>query len=136
MALDTQEVYETLTFRVRTPDGTMFVIVLEDDNGKPAGVHINIGKAGTSVSAWANATAILITRLFEAGVGVNEIIKELSELTSEKMVLSGDERVPIRSGPDGLSYALMSYRRMKFREFVGVLEGDEDTFRAPQMTGR
>lgn len=136
MALDTQEVYETLTFRVRTPDGTMFVIVLEDDNGKPVGVHINIGKAGTSVSAWASATAILITRLFEAGIGVNDIIKELSEMTSEKVVLSGDERVPIRSGPDGLSYALMSYRRMKFREFVGVLEGDEDTFRAPQMTGR
>ena len=132
MALEQQEIYDTLTFRIRTPDGTMFVIVLSDDNGKPVGIHINIGKAGTSLSAWAGATAALVTCLFGAGVGINDIIKELSELTSERFVHSGDEDVTVRSGPDGLCYALMKYKRTRFKEFVETFEGDPD-FRPPQL---
>lgn len=133
VALDQQNTFETLTFRVRTPDGTMFVIVLDDVKGKPIGIHINIGKAGLPLSAWANATAALITRMLEAGVGINEIITELSELTTDKSVLSGDGQVPIRSGPDGLCFALMEYRKSKYRELVGTLDGNED-YRPPTLS--
>lgn len=129
-----QETYETLTFRVRTPDGTMFVIVMDDESGKPVGVHINIGKAGLPLSAWANATAALVTRMLDAGIGINDIITELSELTSEKSVLSGDGNVPIRSGPDGLCFALMQYRKSKYRELVETLGGDNENFRPPTLS--
>jgi hypothetical protein len=132
MAMDSQEVFNTLTNKVRTPDGTMFVIVLEDKEGKPCGIHINIGKAGSSLSAWANATAALVTRMLGSGIGLNDIIKELSEMTSDKTVLTGDTNVPIRSGPDGLCYALMQYRKEKFREHAAAFEGDSETYRPPQ----
>lgn len=131
MALD-QEVYNTITGKVRTPDGTMFVIVLEDKEGKPCGIHINIGKAGSSLNAWANATAALVTRMLGAGIGLNDVIKELSEMTSDKTVLTGENHVPIRSGPDGLCYALMMYRKEKYRDLVSTLEGENDSYRPPQ----
>lgn len=131
-AAESQETYATLTFRVRTPDGTMFVIVMDDVNGKPVGIHINIGKAGLPLSAWANATAALITRMLEGGIGINDIIQELSEQTADKTVYSGDGLVPIRSGPDGLCFALMQYRKSKYKELVGTLEGEN--YRAPTLS--
>lgn len=133
VALNEQQVYATTTTKVRTPDGTMFVIVLDDDSGKPVGIHINIGKAGSSLSAWANATAALVTKMLDHGIGLNEVIAELSELTTDKTVLSGDGNVPVRSGPDGLCYALMVYRKEKYRELVSTLEGEKE-FRAPTLT--
>lgn len=130
--LNEQQVYATTTTKVRTPDGAMFVIVLDNDDGKPVGIHINIGKAGSSLSAWANATAALVTKMLDSGIGINEIIEELSELTTDKVTLSGDANVPVRSGPDGLCYALMVYRKEKYRELVSTLEGDKD-YRPPTM---
>lgn len=129
-----QDTFETLTVRVRTPDGTMFVIILEDKAGKPIGININIGKAGSPLVAWAQATAVLITRLLESGIGVNDIISELSELRAERApVLSGAGQVPIRSGPDGLCFALMEYRKSKFKDLVSTLEGGDENYRPPTL---
>ena len=133
VVLNEQQVYATTTTKVRTPDGTMFVIVLDDDNGKPVGVQINIGKAGSSLSAWANATTALVTKMLDSGIGLNEVITELSELTTDKIVLSGDANIPVRSGPDGLCYALMEYRKSKFKDLVRTLEGGDENYRPPTL---
>jgi len=106
------QTFPTLSVRVETPDGTMFVHILEDEKGLPCKVNINIGKAGTNLSAWADASARLVSRLLP---NVHGVIEELTGLTCSRF-----KRMPhgemIRSGPEGIAYALLKYNGMKYKE--------------------
>lgn len=118
-------VYNSINIRVETPDGTMFAHIMENGEGKPCGVQVSIGKAGNAVAAWAQATAVLATKLLESGVALNDIIALLSELRGDKRVLSGTGLIPVRSGPDGLCTALMMYRKDKYKELEATLRGTD-----------
>lgn len=104
------ERYESSTIKVKTPDGTMFVIFDEDDNLKLVNVRIMIGKAGTNLMAWCETVGRLLTLAINHDVLLEEIQSEISLQTSNKLVLHRQD-IPIRSGPEGLAYAIMQYRR-------------------------
>jgi hypothetical protein len=106
------EKFKTLSVRVETPDGTMYVHVLENDKGLPCQVNINIGKAGTNLAAWADACARLVSRMMP---NIHGAIEELSGITSSgfRRMVKGDV---IRSGPAGIAYALLKYNKEKYTE--------------------
>ena len=120
MSQTNHEVSNTISIRVPTPDGTAFVHVIEGENGKPVHIIVNIGKAGVSVAAWAEAEGRLCTMLLNKGVSLNELIDELSAITSEKVKIMSDNS-RIRSGPEGIAVALIKYRHGKFNELKNVL---------------
>jgi ribonucleoside-diphosphate reductase alpha chain len=105
--------------QVKTPDGTMFVAIHEKA-GIPCGTSIWIGKAGSNLAAWADACARLITLAIEHGVELNEVYEELSSTTSDKLAFTAN-RVPIRSGPEGVAVALLRYEQHKSKEIQDKL---------------
>lgn len=120
MTQNHREASNTISVRVPTPDGTAFVNIIEDENGKPMHIIVNIGKAGVSVAAWAEATSRLLTMLLERGVTLNELIDELSSITSEKVKIMSDNS-KIRSGPEGIAVAFIKYRHGKFNDLKKTL---------------
>lgn len=122
------EPFRSVNVRVPTPDGTMYVTIMENENRRPFQILINIGKAGTSVSAWADALSRIVSKLFETGVGVNEIIEEFSLMGTDK-VARMDDGSQVHSGPEGVAVALMRYRSGKFQELkeqLGVVDSEEE----------
>jgi hypothetical protein len=122
------EEYESITFEVDTPDGRMFVIIMENDKGEPVQLQITIGKAGTAMTAWAYAVSALCSDLLPIK-GVNGLLVLLSEITSNRQAARLEDGAMVRSGPDGISYALLRYKAMKFEELkrkFGGLEMSED----------
>lgn len=121
-----QDVFEGFTFRVATPDGTLFVTVMEDKNKRPCGIHLHLGKSGGSATAWAQTLARTMNLALDNGAGINDLIEQTSQQTTDKS--SPNERgVQIRSGVEGVAYALMQYRSEKYREHLSILKGtDED----------
>lgn len=101
------------SIRVDTPDGKMFVHVMEDYKGLPALIVINIGKCGTALAAWAEATSRLASRCLPS-IGLHGIIEEISGITSTGMKRLARGEV-IRSGPEGLAYALLRYKQEKYK---------------------
>lgn len=108
------EALPSYSIQIETPDGDMHVHIVERD-GMPCQVLINIGKAGTSVAAWGDALARMVT-LALPHMSTNAIIVAISEITSERRRLQRFGGEVCRSGPDGLCKALMKYRAQKFRE--------------------
>lgn len=99
------------TLRVPSPDGEIFVHCDEDGDGKLIRVLINIGKAGSAVTSWADGLARVITlslRFYD----LTTILEELSENRSDRFVFS-TTRVKIRSGVDAVFHALLMYRNLK-----------------------
>lgn len=115
------ERYNSITIRSRTPDGTMFVNIMEDnETGKPCEIQIIIGKAGTNLRAWTDSVSRLVTMVLKCGGTLEDIITELSNTTSDKLIID-DSQVPVRSGPDGFVMALMKYKGHKYHEMSNVL---------------
>ena len=121
--------FDGAVIRVATPDGTLFLIVDEDTSGKPVDIRMEIGKAGTAIRAWSEAAGKLLTLAINKGVTLEEVITEISNITSDRLVYHG--RVPIRSGPDGLAYGLVRYKGHKYDEMQRVLGGEADRRRRP-----
>lgn len=103
----------SLTYKITTPNGVMFVTIVEsiDYRNKPVPVNIliTIGKSGSAIMAWANMTASLISLLFKKKADVEDIIAEISMNLSDRSVLQ-KLGIVIRSEPEGISYALMRYQ--------------------------
>lgn len=128
-----QERFDNLTFRVETPDGTMFVSVMESTDGKPIAISLNIGKAGIAVAIWAQALARITSLALEKGGTINELISELTNLTTDRSRTSGNGEV-VRSGVEGLMVGLMKYRKSKYKELTENLGGVENE-RGPRLAG-
>lgn len=103
------DVFKSMSFRVRTPDGNMTVIILEDENGQPFEVQAFIGKAGSSLAAWAAATCSMVSVALRSKVPLQVIINELADITSDGTARIGASGV-CRSGPEGVYSALIQYR--------------------------
>lgn len=111
MSLTRSEVLDSYTARIETPDGTMFVTIIENQN-KPIEVKVMIGKTGYSVFAWAEALAGVISLCLSSGVQIQQIIQEISNITTDKVRLSSTSSV--RSGPEGVALGMMKYMQRDF----------------------
>lgn len=98
----------SVTIKVKTPDGKMFVTIAEDvETGKASHIQINIGKAGSGLQAWASTTAELCSLALSLGAKVEQLI-EINRVTSDRLS-TDDDGHEVRSGPDGLAHALRVY---------------------------
>lgn len=104
--------FDSLSYRVETPDGICYVHVLEQKD-TPVGFIIQFGKCGTSLFAWAEAVGRMATRALPL-IGIAGIIEELSGITTAglRRLAKGES---IRSGPEGIAYALLKYKQEKFK---------------------
>lgn len=110
-----QNIFKSVTYQIYTPDGTMYVNLLDDKSDKLVGIDIQVGKAGGALRAWAHCFGRMLTMLIEHGTTIEEIITELSSQTSDKTRMNGNG-ISVRSGPEGVYYALMMYKGMKYEE--------------------
>lgn len=116
--------YNATSIRVKTPDGTMTVFITEDETGNPFLLNIFLGKAGTSVAAWAAATATLCSALLESRKsGISDLVQMMSGITSARSLRLVDG-ISVSSGPEGLVLALMKYRDSNFA--VAIDDDDDD----------
>ncbi len=109
--LEAEESRQSLTIRVMTPDGVMFVTIVESANGtrpQPAEILIVLGKTGSAIAAWANMAALLCSVLLERGVSLADIAVKISNILSDGRT-THTTGMDIRSGPEGLKYAFLRY---------------------------
>ena len=99
------------TIRKETPLGVMFVNITEDEKGAPFEVFINLGKAGGSAMADAEAMGRLISLALRSGIPLMEIHRQLRGISSDKAVGLGPNKV--LSVPDAVGIALEQWWREK-----------------------
>ncbi len=93
------------TFKFRTDSGNLFVTVNTNGDGQtPAEVFLQVGKAGTSMNAMAEALGRVISVALQHGVPVAEIIHQLQHIKSAPTRQDNGEIVG--SIPDAVALAL------------------------------
>ena len=111
--MDSGIAQNSLTYRIMTPNGVMFVTIVESLNYMkkpvPTNMLIAIGKSGSAIMAWANMTADLVTLLFKSKLDLEDIIAAISMNLSDQSVLQRPG-IQIRSEPEGIKYALFRYQ--------------------------
>jgi ribonucleoside-diphosphate reductase alpha chain len=95
------------TIRKETPLGVMFVNVTEDEKGQPFEVFINLGKAGGSAMADAEALGRMLSLALRSGIPMMEIHKQLRGISSDRAVGLGPNKV--LSMPDAVGQALYEW---------------------------
>ncbi len=104
---------KSLTYKIKTPNGIMFVTIVESIDYRkrpvPINILITIGKSGSAIMAWATMTADLISLMFIKKIDLTEIIAEISMNLSDRSVMQ-KPGVQIRSEPEGIKYALLRYQ--------------------------
>tara|TARA_B100000315_G_scaffold257118_1_gene304893 strand:+ start:12907 stop:15408 length:2502 start_codon:yes stop_codon:yes gene_type:complete len=93
----------SVTDRVRTGHGNMYVSISFDETGKPFEVFANVGKAGGCDSANLEAVTRLISLALRSGIDPDVILEQLHGITC---CPAWDEGTLIRSAPDGVGHAL------------------------------
>ncbi|HEU4630498.1 MAG TPA: vitamin B12-dependent ribonucleotide reductase [Gemmatimonadaceae bacterium] len=99
------------SIRKETPLGTMFVHISEDDRAQPFEVFLNLGKAGGSAMADAEAMGRLISLALRSGIPLMEIHRQLRGISSDRAVGLGPNKV--LSVPDAIGIALEEWWREK-----------------------
>lgn len=98
------------TYKMQTPVGTAFVTINHDDAGEPLELFINVGKAGSDVSAMAEALGRTISTALRLRGGLSpkekakEIAEQLQGIGGRRSVGFGQNK--ILSLPDAVSVAL------------------------------
>ncbi|MCA0376839.1 MAG: vitamin B12-dependent ribonucleotide reductase [Gemmatimonadetes bacterium] len=105
------EVMRGTTIRKETPLGVMFVNITEDEKGQPFEVFLNLGKAGGSAMADAEAIGRLISLALRSGISLQEIHRQLRGISSDRAVGLGPNKV--LSLPDAVGIALEQWWREK-----------------------
>lgn len=115
------------TYRMVTPAGSAFITINEDQQGNPLEVFVNIGKAGSDLSAMAAALGRTVSTLLRLNSPISsrhraqEIVDQLSGIGGSRSVGFGPNKV--RSLPDAVAQALRMH--LQRRDFVEkVLEGN------------
>jgi ribonucleoside-diphosphate reductase alpha chain len=105
------------TFRVRTPIGTLFLTLNENEEHHPFELFLNTGKCGSDITADAEAIGRLCSILLRLPSPVSEleriqlIITHLGGISGSKDMHDGN--VHIRSVPDAVAVALRQYLERK-----------------------
>ncbi|MBX7119796.1 MAG: vitamin B12-dependent ribonucleotide reductase, partial [Gemmatimonadaceae bacterium] len=97
------DVLRSTAIRKETPLGVMFVHITEDDKGQPFEVFINLGKAGGSAMADAEAVGRLISLALRSGIGIQQVHRQLRGISSDRAVGLGPNK--ILSMPDAIGIA-------------------------------
>ncbi len=105
------DVMRGTTIRKETPLGVMFVNITEDEKGQPFEVFLNLGKAGGSAMADAEAIGRLISLALRSGISLQEIHRQLRGISSDRAVGLGPNKV--LSLPDAVGIALEQWWREK-----------------------
>ena len=101
------------TYKLKTPVGTAFVTINENEKQEPLEVFINVGKAGTDVAAMAEAlgrtisTALRLRGASSSRERAEEVAFQLSGIGGRRSVGFGPKK--IRSLPDAIAVALSSH---------------------------
>lgn len=120
--------YESVSIEVESPDGDLFLTIIEDEQKQPLAFTITIGKAGTSIAAWGSAFASLMTEALPK-LGINGLIEKLSGNTSGRPPTRTDDGEKVSSSIEAITIALMKYRKMIYTEHLkrlGIRDEDED----------
>jgi len=121
------------TIRKETPLGVMFVNVTEDEKGQPFEVFINLGKAGGSAMADAEALGRMLSLALRSGIPMMEIHKQLRGISSDRAVGLGPNKV--LSMPDAVGQALYEWWQDKqgVQQDLLTAQMDTPTSSSPQM---
>ncbi len=98
---------------VRTPIGSAFVTINEDNHGEPLEVFVTVGKSGSDIIADAEAIGRLISFALRAGAVLSpkerlqKIAKQLEGIGGSRSTGLGPEKV--RSLADGVARVLFEY---------------------------
>lgn len=119
------------TYRIMTPMGSAFITINEDEKGEPLEVFLNVGKAGSDVTAMAEALGRVISASLRfrgnlsSHARVVEIIKQFSGIGGRRSVGFGPQRV--RSLPDAIAASLaMHYGLSNSNGKAHVVEMDQE----------
>jgi ribonucleoside-diphosphate reductase alpha chain len=99
------------SIRKETPLGTMYIQINEDERGQPFEVFINLGKAGGSAMADAEAMGRLISLALRSGIPLMSVHKQLRGISSDRAVGLGSHKV--LSVPDAIGIALYEWYQDK-----------------------
>lgn len=129
MTDDIRFMYDNITFNIMTPAGEATIILVEDRPGVLYKVFFTIGKAGSEVNANCYAIAELVSFALQKGASIDEMIKLLEDITSDRPILDLTGS-PCRSVPEALFLVLSRYNRFasKLQEPVTLKE-----FRPPKF---
>jgi len=105
------DILRSTAIRKETPLGMMFVHITEDDKGQPFEVFINLGKAGGSAMADAEAVGRLISLALRSGISIQQVHRQLRGISSDRAVGLGPSKV--LSMPDAIGLALEDWMRSK-----------------------
>jgi ribonucleoside-diphosphate reductase alpha chain len=105
------DILKSTAIRKETPLGTMFVHITEDDKGQPFEVFINLGKAGGSAMADAEAMGRLVSLALRSGIPIQQVHRQLRGISSDRAVGLGPNKV--LSVPDAIGLALEDWMRTK-----------------------
>ena len=108
---DMPQIYDNVTFNVRTPMGVATIIIVENAPGSIYKIFFTIGKAGTDINAWAFALAEVVVDSLNRGADINDMIALLSNITSSRPSYDADG-IACRSGPEALYQCLLKYRNL------------------------
>ena len=105
------EMLRSTSIKKETPLGVMFVHITEDDKGQPFEVFINLGKAGGSAMADAEALGRMVSLALRSGISLQQVHRQLRGISSDKAVGLGPNKV--MSVPDAIGLALEEWMRQK-----------------------
>lgn len=117
------------TYRIETPVGSAFVTINENEKGEPLEVFINVGKAGSDVTAMAEALGRTVSAALRFSSSLSpkerarELVEQLSGIGGRRSVGFGANRV--RSLPDAVAKALATHLGFRFANGNGPLEAEE-----------
>jgi len=115
------DVMRGTTIRKETPLGVMFVNITEDEKGQPFELFLNLGKAGGSAMADAEAIGRLVSLALRSGIPLMEIHRQLRGISSDRAVGLGPNKV--LSMPDAVGIALEQWWRDKQGVQQDLLQG-------------
>lgn len=119
-----EQVHDAICIALPSPDGSMSVIFSEE-KGKVIQIQIFIGKAGSTLRAWATSFAEVMTLGLQRGVTVDDFYNVLVEQTSDKNVMLKPGYY-IHSGPEAVAVAILKYKAFKYSQLSKELSLDED----------
>jgi len=109
------------TYKLNTPVGNAFITINQDENGEPLEVFINVGKAGSDVTAMAEALGRTISTSlrFKGNLSrverAKEIAEQLSGIGGRRSVGFGNNK--ILSLPDAVAAAISTHLGLRINGF-------------------
>ncbi|OGM21778.1 ribonucleoside-diphosphate reductase, adenosylcobalamin-dependent [Candidatus Woesebacteria bacterium RIFCSPHIGHO2_01_FULL_38_9] len=121
-------VIQGATYKLNTPVGQAFVTINKDVGGEPLEVFINVGKAGSDVTAMAEALGRLISTSlrFRGSVSrterAEEIARQLAGIGGRRSVGFGPNKV--LSLPDAVAMAISTHFGFRVNGFMQIANSD------------